>query len=1071
MQRLSRTLRALGKSSQAMMRAVDEVAYMNEVCSIVQGDCGHAMVWIGFAVNDKEKSIVPVAHAGFEEGYLDTLKLTWADSERGRGPTGSAVRMGQPFICRNMHTDPRFVPWRKEALRRGYASSIALPLMSGSNAFGAITIYSREADPFSDDEVKLLSELAGDLSYGLTALRLRASQHTAEQSLRESEERHRSLFENMTEGFALHEIITDSHGSPRDYRFLEVNPSFEKLTGLKCSDLLGKRVLEVLPGIEPVWIQRYGKVALTGEPTRFENYSANLGRWYEVFAYRPAPMQFAVIFSDITERKKAEDERRQVEERVRKKLESVLMPEGDLGVLDLGDLIDVPAMQTLMDDFYAVARFPMSIVDMKGRVLVGVGWQEICAGYHRVHSETCKRCIESDLQLSAGVPEGEFRLYRCKNNLWDIATPIIVAGRQVGNVFSGQFFFDDETVDREFFREQARQYGFSEDTYLAALDQVPRLSRETVKNGMAFLLKLADTLSQLGFSNAKLARLLAERDRLTASLRRSEEWYRTLFTTMIEGFCTIEVIFDPSGRAIDYRFLEINPAFEAQTGLHDARGKLMRDLAPNLEEHWFEIYGRVAITGEPVRFENEAKALNRWYEVSAFRVGEPDEHKVAILFNDISQRKKAADILQRAHDELEVRVRERTAALKKTSEALDAERQRFMEVLDVLPAYVVLLAPDHQVRFANRYFVQRFGKSQGRRCYEYLFNRTEPCEVCESFRPFTENGPVKWEWTGPDDCIYDISDFPFTDTDGSKLVLEMGIDITNRKRAEAELERHRLHLEDLVGERTSQLSAANVLLQSEIAERKEAEQALRESEERFRLAIQHSKLMAWECDKDMRFSWVYNSHFGVGEEHLLGKNPAELGNEIGMREFTGHCSEVLSRGTGFRKTIKHVHPDGREQYFDQQVEVVRDAIGGIMGLIGISLDVTERVQSEQRLHRSEESFRLMVGHSAEPLLLVEETGMIECISKKAADQLGYSEVDLVGSSVERFLDWSGKLDLTMRLEDFLRHAPLPARAVLRVKARSGSWLWIDVQASFVNYGQRPEKYLLKFELISTETVK
>jgi PAS domain S-box-containing protein len=130
----------------------------------------------------------------------------------------------------------------------------------------------------------------------------------AEEALRESEDRYRSLFNNMTEGFALHEIITDADGRPCDYRFLEVNPAFELLTGLQRDKLVAQRVLEVLPGIEPEWIEQYGRVALTGEPAQFENYISSLGRWYEVFAHQSSPRHFAVIFTDITARKHAEQE-------------------------------------------------------------------------------------------------------------------------------------------------------------------------------------------------------------------------------------------------------------------------------------------------------------------------------------------------------------------------------------------------------------------------------------------------------------------------------------------------------------------------------------------------------------------------------------------------------------------------------------------------------------------------------------------------------------------------------------------------------------------------------------------
>ena len=128
----------------------------------------------------------------------------------------------------------------------------------------------------------------------------------ARQALQESEERFRTLFETMTEGFALHEIICDDRGRPCDYRFLEVNPAFERQTGLKAADLVGHTLHEVLPRSESLWVERYGAVALAGEPIRFEQWSAALGRHYEVSAFRTDPGRFAVIFLDITDRKLAE---------------------------------------------------------------------------------------------------------------------------------------------------------------------------------------------------------------------------------------------------------------------------------------------------------------------------------------------------------------------------------------------------------------------------------------------------------------------------------------------------------------------------------------------------------------------------------------------------------------------------------------------------------------------------------------------------------------------------------------------------------------------------------------------
>ena len=129
---------------------------------------------------------------------------------------------------------------------------------------------------------------------------------TMGRALHESEDRFWSLFNSMTEGFALHEIITDKSGQPQDYRFLDVNPAFERLSGLKRDALIGRTVLDVLPGTERVWIEKYGQVASTGTPVRFQEYSRRIGKHLEVYAYSPAPGRCAVIITDITERKEAE---------------------------------------------------------------------------------------------------------------------------------------------------------------------------------------------------------------------------------------------------------------------------------------------------------------------------------------------------------------------------------------------------------------------------------------------------------------------------------------------------------------------------------------------------------------------------------------------------------------------------------------------------------------------------------------------------------------------------------------------------------------------------------------------
>jgi PAS domain S-box-containing protein len=188
----SRALKAITECRQALLRATKEPELLNEVCRIIVKVGGYRMAWVGYAETDANRSVRPVAQTGFHAGYVDKLNLSWADTERGRGPTGKAIRTGQPMICRDTLSDPDVAIWRAEARKRNFQSFLALPL-TGYTTFGALTIYATEPNAFDDEEINLLLGLANDLAYGIMALRGRAEQRRAEAALKESEQELRLL--------------------------------------------------------------------------------------------------------------------------------------------------------------------------------------------------------------------------------------------------------------------------------------------------------------------------------------------------------------------------------------------------------------------------------------------------------------------------------------------------------------------------------------------------------------------------------------------------------------------------------------------------------------------------------------------------------------------------------------------------------------------------------------------------------------------------------------------------------------------------------------------------------------
>lgn len=523
------------------------------------------------------------------------------------------------------------------------------------------------------------------------------------------------------------------------------------------------RVREKLPPHIEIFVQR----AICQEVS--EKIKIKVGERVYFTVFHPLPEQECVnIYGfDISESKRHEGELQESEA-----LEMIN--------LELANIIDVQAIQSIIEDFYKLANIPIALVDLKGNVLAGVGWQDICTRFHRVHPEACKHCMENYIKLSSGVLPREFKLNKCKNNMWDIATPIIVDDQHVGYAFSGQFFFEDEPVDYELFRAQARKYGFNEQEYIAALEKVPRLSPIAVDICMSFLTTFTNMVSQVGYSNIKLSQSLAERDAVVDALQESEKRLR-LLSNNLPNSAVYQYVLEPNGST---NFIYFSAGIEWLFGISISDllrdpNTLYRHVPRTYLERLVEAEARGALELSDIDLELPVQLPNGqayWIRLHSRPRRLPDGRTIWDgVLTDITKLKQAEEVLCESESR------------RKVTEAVDTERKRFFDVLEALPIMVALLTPDHHIAFANRCFREKFGELGNQHCFEYCFGLTEPCEFCQAYKVLETCQPYHWEVTMPDGSTFDAYDLPFTDVDGSPMILEMDIDITKRKEAEEAL--------------------------------------------------------------------------------------------------------------------------------------------------------------------------------------------------------------------------------------------------------------------------------------------
>jgi PAS domain S-box-containing protein len=304
LKRLNRTLETVYQCNQALVHAADEGQLLHSVCQILVEVGGLRMVWVGYCEEGPEKTVRPVAKAGYGIDYLEEARISWGDTTEGRGPTGVALRTGKPYWVKDIRIDPIFAPWRALAVSRGYISSVALPLLVDGKPLGVLSLYGTEPNVFNESTIDQYTDLANNLAYGLSALRTREERKRAEQALRESEQRLQDIIDNTTAVVFVKDL---------ELRYVLLNREYESRHHVRREQIRGKTDFDIHPHDVAVSVRDNDlRVIEEGAPIQFEETvpTEEGERHYVVvrFLLRDStgkPYAICGIATDITESKRA----------------------------------------------------------------------------------------------------------------------------------------------------------------------------------------------------------------------------------------------------------------------------------------------------------------------------------------------------------------------------------------------------------------------------------------------------------------------------------------------------------------------------------------------------------------------------------------------------------------------------------------------------------------------------------------------------------------------------------------------------------------------------------------------
>ena len=812
-------------------------------------------------------------------------------------------RAGRLQVCVNTTSDPLFDEHERKALAAAHVGAyIAAPLVKGGVWVGVLSVLNIQPRDWVATEVEAVQEVAERTWAAVERTR-------AERALRKSEEKYRSLFESIDEGVCTVEVLFDEHEKAVDYRFLEINSSHEAMSGLG-RDAIGKCGRELIPNLEQSVIERLGQVVLTGQPTRVEDFVSGLDRWFDIYLARDGgrdSRRVISVFNNITERKH------------RERLQEFLLTLSDA----LRPLVDPQEIQVVAAD------------------LLGVHLQVNQANYGEVHGEH----VHISHSYADGLPPmvGKFHLEDFGKRLID--------GHRAGRLQVCVNTTSDPLFDEH---ERKALRAVHVGAYIAA-----PLVKGGVWVGVLAVLNIQPrdwvaTEVEAVQEVAQRTWAAVERTRAERALSRSEEKYRSLFESIDEGVATIEVYFDEQDKAIDYRVLEINAAHERMSGMgREIIGKRIRELMPDVPKSLLERVGQVALTGQPIRFEEFVSGLSRWFDIYLARDGGSDSRRVISVSNNITERRR-----RESHAAFLDKLSQALVLLHSPQELVRATGEALSAYLDVSSCHVigVELNPGDEPAEARLTALATweregfFVASGAYRAGDYL---SEEC-----LRAARAGEPV---------IVRDTDTDSRTDRDAYRAVgLRAFIAVPILK------DRAWPGLISVLTPGPRDWRPDEVTLIVEVAHRvfllfervrakkalRNSEERLRESDARLRLAVKSSNVGLWDWnvpDHRIYFSPEWKAQLGYGSDELSDRFE-EWESRVHPDDKTRvlvHIEDYFRESVStYEDEFRLRHKDGSYRWIYTRAELIRNAAGTPERMAGCHVDITERKHVEESLRDS-----------------------------------------------------------------------------------------------------------------------